>query len=214
MSETDRAQSIKRHAECNNEPSKKRRTQPLPDNALLYYLARSAHEAAHNHLQQAFIPTTIRIPQHDCLRGSTGLPYVHDTHASSKALALLSLAADLLRLGLKRSDLSDQERAYFACELSSVLFKIVSSGVKEFDVMGTLLEISDLVRRGVRVSRIPAELAHRNWDGSFSCENTHNAGTLRSASIAHAGKSSHCPDSPQARGHEARRQVKRALAEW
>ncbi|OCF42525.1 hypothetical protein I317_03641 [Kwoniella heveanensis CBS 569] len=124
-------------------PGLQRPTQLIPQPAmpsraaLLYHAARSAHQASHHHLQQAFMPSTLEtnlnpvalnIPAYSGPTSSQGpLPFAHDAHAAAKALGLQLLALDLLRAGLSIPDLSESERATFALEFGIVGLKVYAT---------------------------------------------------------------------------------------
>lgn len=106
-------------------------SQAIPDAALLYYLAVRAHHSAHLHLQQVFVPHRIRtdaepgtaIPLNSNPTMSTA--FEHDYQATDKALALLVMALDYLKLGLASRSLSDRERVAFGVEFAQVGLKVL-----------------------------------------------------------------------------------------
>lgn len=118
-------------------PSLKSST-PLPNLPLLYHLALSAHRASSRHLQQSFIPpyidTTpsptyppITIPD---LYTSSHKPFTHDPEAPKKSLDLLILALDLLKTGLRISEISDREVAYLGYEYGIIGLKVYMTALR------------------------------------------------------------------------------------
>ncbi|WVF66742.1 hypothetical protein IAT40_001484 [Kwoniella sp. CBS 6097] len=106
--------------------------------ALLYHAARSAHQAAHHHLQQFFMPLTLEtdftpvssnIPLYSS-SSSRHLQFTHDAQAAAKALGLQLLALDFLQAGLAIPDLSDSERVAFALEFGNVGLKVYEACAK------------------------------------------------------------------------------------
>ena len=126
------SQVSSRTSEGGHEASTSRIT--IPDHVLLYHLAQSAHQASRRHLQQAFVPSWVSCKLDDAHHpismireaGSTG-PFMHDTGAADKSLALLLHALDLLRLGLKQKDLSDRDRVLFGLEHAIVGVKVLAA---------------------------------------------------------------------------------------
>lgn len=121
-------------------PNKRRRlsrsvtphaVEPLSDAALLYHYASAAHRHSTSHLQQAFIPTDILCTLNDDvdplpLYPSQTVLYRHDPSAGQKAISLLILALDFLRVGLQLS-LSPLERATFVIEYATIGIKVIEA---------------------------------------------------------------------------------------
>ncbi|OCF58359.1 hypothetical protein L486_04392 [Kwoniella mangroviensis CBS 10435] len=105
----------------------------LPDSALLYHFALSAHRASHQHLQQAFIHPSISadpnlgIPIAPVYNRSAAQPFIHDPYAAAKALDLQLVALDFLRAGLAYPDLSERERVAFGLEFGIVGLKFYTA---------------------------------------------------------------------------------------
>lgn len=106
----------------------------LPDLPLLYHTALSAHHAAYNHYQQAFVPIGTQIPVPTEAEKAKPIPlygkgeddkYSHDPHAGHTALRLLILSLDLLRIGLDTPGISDIEKAAFGLEFATVGIKVI-----------------------------------------------------------------------------------------
>ncbi|WVQ94355.1 hypothetical protein IAU59_001434 [Kwoniella sp. CBS 9459] len=108
--------------------------------ALLFHAARSAHQASYYHLQQAFMPTTLKtklspasltLPSYaTSSSSSSATPFTHDFHAAAKALGLQLLALDFLRAGLAIPDLSESERVAFALEFGIIGLKVYTACVQ------------------------------------------------------------------------------------
>lgn len=123
------------------------------DIPLLYYLATSAHTSSSLHLKQAFFPLDLKPTSGSILPD-------RDPYAAEKCMDLLVLSLDLLRLGLARDELSDKERAAFACEYAVVGYKTISalSHVKrDIDGRALLLDIQAETRQGASVSVFNAD---------------------------------------------------------
>jgi hypothetical protein len=121
-------------------PSKRPKTeehdtsQPtLSDAALLYHFAYTTWQSANRHLTQSFIPSSIH-------PAGEGIPpirlvdpnspthikaYTQDARAGEKALSLQILALDTLKIGLKQSSLSDQERVAFGVLFGKIGVQVV-----------------------------------------------------------------------------------------
>ena len=100
--------------------------------ASLYHLAHTADEASSRHLQQVFLPSDLQCRDnagHPPMR-TTGLTpdEIHvvrtDPMATSKAVGMLIMALDLLRLGIKRYTLSDREMIAFSLEFAIIAVKL------------------------------------------------------------------------------------------
>lgn len=148
----------------------------IPSLPLLYHLALSAHHAASRHLQQLFIPSSVTScadhtacpPILSDLGGSKDRPhpFVHDPWAGHKAMDLLLLAFDLLRMALASHDLTEKEKVAFALEFGKVGMKALattkhtpSSTGKQQDhyhvVVGRLQEeVQETIASGVRYGRL------------------------------------------------------------
>ncbi|WVW79689.1 hypothetical protein I302_101659 [Kwoniella bestiolae CBS 10118] len=102
----------------------------VPDTALLYHFALSAHRASHQHLQQAFVHPSISaapvpgIPLAPLYNSRSTQPFIHDHNAAAKALDLQLVALDFLRAGLAYPDLSERERVAFGLEFGIVGLKV------------------------------------------------------------------------------------------
>lgn len=145
---------------CSSTPSSPSpaQTDKLPDLAVLYHAAISAHNSAHYHLQQAFVPAYIEVPQDEVLECTTPAgraPFTHDPHAMSAALRCLVMALDLLHAGLHTPRISDKEYAAFGLEFTVVALKLLGA----MDALKTLSE-ADRARVGivVDVERLGREL--------------------------------------------------------
>ncbi|WWC98854.1 hypothetical protein V866_005747 [Kwoniella sp. B9012] len=117
----------------NTPPLPSRSPRPLPDSALLYYFALSAHRASHQHLQQAFVHPSISadpslgISIAPVYNRSPAQPFLHDPNAAAKALDLQLVALDFLRTGLAYPDLSERERVAFGLEFGIVGLKVYTA---------------------------------------------------------------------------------------
>ncbi|EIW69189.1 hypothetical protein TREMEDRAFT_31472 [Tremella mesenterica DSM 1558] len=106
-----------------------------PTSAHLYYLAHSAHQASHTHLQQVFVPSWVVTPPHEAaplhnLSSSTSSDnhvFTQDTQALDKAFGLLLLALDLLQVGLANKSLSDRDKVVFGHEFVLVGIKVLAA---------------------------------------------------------------------------------------
>lgn len=103
----------------------------ISDAALIYHTAISAHKLSQQHLQQVYIPSWVQtkadrsfdaVPLYAAKSSAAIL--AHDPDAAKKALALQSLALDLLSIGRKRPDLSDSERAALTIEFVIIGIKV------------------------------------------------------------------------------------------
>ena len=143
----------------------------LPPIPLLYHLAITAHQGARQHLQQAFIPTSVSqvgntghppiVATATDERGSS--PFTHDPQAADKALGLLLLALDCLRMGLTSNDLSDKERVAFTLEFGVIGVKVLKANSSpllsdkgedrvpqiEVEVRSLMEDVQDAVASGV-----------------------------------------------------------------
>lgn len=110
-------------------------TPGIPLGPLLFHQAVSAHRASRAHLQQTFIPSSVRCERHASYplitlatgKGATPKPFEHDHGAASRALGLLLLSLHLLRIGLDSKELSYAERVAFALEFATVGFKVLNT---------------------------------------------------------------------------------------
>jgi hypothetical protein len=109
-------------------------TPNIPLGPLLFHQAVSAHRASQAHLQQTFIPSTVRCERHQSYPqitlatvGNTSTkPFQHDPGAATKALGLLLLSLHLLRIGIDSKELSYAERVAFGLEFATVGFKVLN----------------------------------------------------------------------------------------
>ena len=129
---------------------------PYPDKPLLYHLAIQAHHAARNHLQQVFIPSTVITTEAStsikCTRPDTtgSQTFTHDSQAPEKAVGLLLLALQILKIGLEAKDLSDVERVAFSYEFGLVGVKILDTYRLRSSVKGKQKALA----RGIDVDKI------------------------------------------------------------
>lgn len=120
----------------------------LPFTPLLYHLAISAHHAAHRHLQQFFIPSSVTcqadadyppiVPSSPV--SAEPFIYTPDNQAGEKSLGLLSLSLHLLRAGLAAPDLSDKEKVVFGLEFGVVGLKVLNTVTMVQDGKGKGME--------------------------------------------------------------------------
>lgn len=131
----------------------------------LYHLAVSAHRDASRHLQQIFIPSTIAHPTVDSfepivtIRNGQSLTYQPDPLARDKALGLLLLSLDLLRVGFAAKEISEVDKVHFGIEFALVTVEVLRAhkmapagkgkAVDKVDVARIRSDARDAVANGV-----------------------------------------------------------------
>ncbi len=122
---------------------------PLPAIPLLYQLALSAHHSSQRHLQQAFIPSSVLCEAdagYPPIASTGQIPlFIHDARAHDKALGLLLLALDLLRIALASNELSDKERVAFTLEFGVVGVKLLAVFRPTAPLKGNETQVEDKV---------------------------------------------------------------------